>query len=363
MSEAIPQDIIAKDTVLTGVEGALGRLHLNRPDALNSLDLDMVRKIAREIEALESNPAVRAIALTGEGRALCAGGDIKMIWQTGRSAPEKALVFWAEEYRLNARISHMGKPWLAVMDGICMGGGVGLSVHGSHRVVTERTKFAMPETGIGYFPDVGGTWALARAPRRLGFWIGLTGASIGAADTIAAGLADAMVPSHALPALLSDLESGRNVDAALKAYAADPGPSVLKENAGLIETIFGFPDMAGILAALRADGSEFAATTLSQLERKSPTSLVLTLHLLRAAEMSTSLEMCLDREYATDAAILAGHDFYEGVRAAVIDKDRNPAWSPARLEEIDQPALLATIKPLPSLFPAAVSESARWKEK
>ncbi|MCM2293958.1 enoyl-CoA hydratase/isomerase family protein [Allorhizobium sp. BGMRC 0089] len=340
----------ASGTVLVGVEGALGRLHLNRPEALNSLDLDMVRKIAGEVDALESNPAVRAIALTGEGRALCAGGDIKMIWQTGRTAPQEALAFWAEEYRLNARISHMRKPWLALMDGICMGGGVGLSVHGSHRIVTERTRFAMPETGIGYFPDVGGTWALARAPQHLGFWIGLTGASIGAADTIAAGLADAMVPSASIPALLSDIGSGRTVDAALDAYSAPPGPSVLAEQADLIDRIFRIPDICGIFAALRADGSDFAATTLAQLETKSPTSLVLTLYLLREAERSTSLEACLDREYAADAAILAGHDFYEGVRAAVIDKDRNPVWKPARLEDVDQRALVAAISPRPSLF-------------
>ncbi|MCM2477563.1 enoyl-CoA hydratase/isomerase family protein [Rhizobium sp. CG5] len=353
---------MASDTVLTGVDGALGRIHLNRPEALNSLDLDMVRKIAWEIEALESNPSVRVIALTGEGRALCAGGDIKMIWQTGRTAPEEALAFWAEEYRLNARISHMRKPWLALMDGICMGGGVGLSVHGSHRVVTERTRFAMPETGIGYFPDVGGTWVLARAPQHLGFWIGLTGASIGAADTIAAGLADVMVPSDVLPALLSDIASGRSVDTAIAAHRVDPGVSTLKENAALIDSVFAMRDMAGVFKALRAVGSDFAAMTVAHLEGKSPTSLVLTLHLLREAQRSASLEACLDREYAADAAILHGHDFYEGVRAAVIDKDRNPAWSPARLEEVDQQALLAAIKPLPSLFPIALSENLRRKE-
>ncbi|UNK41000.1 enoyl-CoA hydratase/isomerase family protein (plasmid) [Shinella sp. H4-D48] len=345
-----------------GVDGALGRIHLNRPEALNSLNLDMVRKIAWEIEALESNPAVRAIALTGEGRALCAGGDIKMIWQTGRTTPEAALAFWAEEYRLNARISHMRKPWLAVMDGICMGGGVGLSVHGSHRVVTERTRFAMPETGIGYFPDVGSTWTLARAPEHLGFWIGLTGASIGAADTIAASLADVMIPSEAVPGLLSDIASGRTVDAALDSYSVDPGASALKDNAALIDRIFRIENIAGIFAALRADGSDFAMATLAHLAGKSPTSLVLTLHLLREANGSTSLEDCLDREYAADATILAGHDFYEGVRAAVIDKDRAPVWSPARLEDVNQAALLAAIKPRPSLFPRLPSDSLQWKE-
>lgn len=355
MSEDVPAGIIGNDTVLVWPEGALGRIHLNRPEALNSLNLEMVRQIGEGITQLENNPAVRTIALTGEGRALCAGGDIKMIWQSGRTSPAEALAFWAEEYRLNARISQLSKPWLAVMDGICMGGGVGLSVHGRHRIVTERTRFAMPETGIGYFPDVGGTWALARAPKHLGYWIGLTGATIGAADTIAAGLADALVPSTAIPDLLADIASGRAVETAIETHAVDPGLSSLKHNAGLIDSAFALEGMQSILSALAAAGSDFAKSTIALLEAKSPTSLVLTLHLLRAAESSTSLETCLDREYAADALILDGHDFYEGVRAAVIDKDRNPVWAPARLSDVDEARLVSAIEPRPSLFQTAIS--------
>ncbi|WP_062235519.1 enoyl-CoA hydratase/isomerase family protein [Aureimonas sp. N4] len=335
------------------VDGALGRIHLDRPEALNSLDLGMIRAIADALDRFERDDSVRAVALTGEGRALCAGGDIKMIWRVGRTQPEEALGFWAEEYRLNARIARSPKPWVAVMDGICMGGGVGLSVHGSHRVVTERTRFAMPETGIGYFPDVGGTFALSRAPHRLGFWLGLTGASVGAADAIAAGLADTMIPSDAIPALLADLAAGRPADAALAAHAADPGPSRLADHAGLIEAVFAGADISAILSALRADGSAFSAETLALLDAKSPTSLVLTLHLLQEALRSPDLETCLDREYAADAAILQGHDFYEGVRAAVVDKDRNPVWRPATLAEVDAPALVASLRPHSSLFPSA----------
>ncbi|WP_062119973.1 enoyl-CoA hydratase/isomerase family protein [Aureimonas sp. AU40] len=337
--------------VVTYTEGALGRIHLNRPKALNSLTLEMVRLISDGLDALEADGAIRPIALTGEGdRALCAGGDIKMIWSLGRSDPAAAMAFWAAEYRLNARIARLRKPWVALMDGICMGGGVGLSVHGSHRVVTERTRFAMPETRIGYFPDVGGTFALSRARQNLGLWIGLTGATIGAADTIAAGLADAMVPSGRLPALLGDLALGRSADEALAAHAADPGPSELAAHAGLIEAAFGAGRMADGIAVLREEGSDFARATLAHLERGSPTSHVLTLHLLRAAKASPDLETCLDREYAADALMLAGHDFYEGVRAAVIDKDGAPRWSPARLEEVNEAALLAALRPLPSLF-------------
>lgn len=339
--------------VRADVDGALGRIHLDRPEALNSLDLGMIRAIAHALDQFEGNDRVRAVALTGEGRALCAGGDIKMIWRVGRTQPEEALGFWAEEYRLNARIARSPKPWVAVMDGICMGGGVGLSVHGSHRVVTERTRFAMPETGIGYFPDVGGTFALSRAPHRLGFWLGLTGASVGAADAIAAGLADTMIPSDAIPALLADLAAGHRADATLAAHAADPGPSRLADYAGVIEAVFAGADMRAILSALRADGSKFSAETLALLDAKSPTSLVLTLHLLQEALRSPDLETCLDREYAADAAILRGHDFYEGVRAAVVDKDRNPVWRPATLAEVDRPALVAALRPHPSLFPSA----------
>ena len=342
------------DPVLISVEGALGRVHLNRPEVLNSLDLQMVRLINAGLDRLEADPRVRVIALTGAGdRALCAGGDIKMLWSTGRSDPERAMGFWAEEYRLNARIHRLETPWVAVMDGICMGGGVGLSVHGRHRIVTGRTKFAMPETGIGYFPDVGGSYALSRAPQGLGMWLGLTGATVGAADVIAAGLADAMIPSDRIAALLADLAAGHDPQQAIANHAADPGPSRLQGNAALIESCFAAGDMRGILDALAADGSGFATETLDLLARKSPTSLVLTLHLLRQGAASPDLETCLDREFAGDALILKTHDFYEGVRAAVIDKDRNPQWSPARLDDVDQAALIAKLQPLPSLFAAA----------
>ena len=341
--------------VVISVEGALGRVHLNRPEVLNSLNLDMVRLIWAGLDRLEADPAVRAIALTGEGdRALCAGGDIKSIWSSGRSEPEKPMTFWAEEYRLDARIHRLAKkPWVAVMHGICMGGGVGLCIHGRHRIMTEKVKLATPEVGIGYFPDVGATWALARAPRGIGLWIGLTGATIGAADGIAAGLADAMVPGASIPALLADLAVGRAPEVAIAAHAADPGPSRLAAHAGLIERAFAGDDMAAIVDALRADGSDFATETLAAVAKNSPTSLVLALHLLRAGAASPDLETCLDREFAANALILRGNDFYEGVRAAVIDKDRNPKWQPAALGAVDAGALIAGLVALPSLFATA----------
>lgn len=337
--------------VLISVTGALGRVHLNRPEALNSLTLEMVRLIEAGLDRLEADPAVRVIALTGEGdRALCAGGDLKSLWSSGRTRPDLPMTFWAEEYLLDARIHRLAKPWVAVMHGVCMGGGVGLAIHGRHRIVTERVKFATPEVSIGYFPDVGATWALPRAPGGIGLWIGLTGATIGAADCIAAGLADAMVPAASLPALLADLAAGHPPDTAIAARAADPGPSRLIAEAGLIDAAFAGADMPAIMARLRADGSDFAVETLAALSRNSPTSLVLALHLLRAGAGAPDLETCLDREFAANALILRGNDFYEGVRAAVIDKDRAPKWHPATVGAVDAAALIAGLVPLPSLF-------------
>jgi enoyl-CoA hydratase len=335
--------------VLISVQGALGRVHLNRPEALNSLNLEMVRLIWAGLDRLEADPAVKVIALTGEGeRALCAGGDIKSIWTHGRSDPAIPLGFWAEEYRLNARIARLDKPWVAVMHGICMGGGVGLCIHGRHRVMTETVRFATPEVTIGYFPDVGATWALPKTP--LGFWIGLTGATIGAADGIAAGLADALVPTGVVPALLADLAAGIAPDVAIAAHQAAAGPSRLMAEVGLIERAFARQDMLEIMRALQADGSAFAVETLGLLAKNSPSGLVMALHLLRAGAGSADLETCLDREFAASALFLKGSDFYEGIRAAVIDKDRAPKWHPATLEAVDQGALVAGLVPLPSLF-------------
>jgi len=332
------------DEVLVTRAGAAGHLRLNRPAALNSLTAGMIEALHAGLDRHLADAHVRVIVLSGAGpRGLCAGADIKALHALGRGTPAAALDFWASEYRLVARIARAGKPWLALMDGICMGGGAGLAMHGAHRVVTERTRFAMPETGIGYFPDVGASWTLPRAPGALGLWLGLTGASIGAADVIAAGLADAMVPADALPALVADLESGRAPGAAIAAHAADPGPSALEAKVATIATAFAAPDMAAIMAALAADGSAFARETGDILATRSPTGLVVALHLLRLGAESPDLETCLARELEGDALILRQADFYEGIRAAVIDRDRKPQWHPARLADVDARALLAGI--------------------
>ncbi|MFO1071267.1 MAG: enoyl-CoA hydratase/isomerase family protein [Geminicoccaceae bacterium] len=327
--------------VLVERVGSLGRIRLNRPQALNSLTLPMIRAIALGLERCERDPAIVAILLTGEGgRALCAGGDVRAIHDAGRSGDPMPMEFWRAEYRLNARIDACPKPYLAFMDGIVMGGGVGLSAHGHRRLTTERTRLAMPETGIGYFPDVGGTWLLAHAPGEVGTYLGLTGATIGAADAIHAGLADLHLPAACLPELvarLAELPMGADdaaLDHLLAAFATDPGPAPLAAHRAAIDAAFAGDAVEAILAALGRQDSAFAQATLDMLAQRSPTSLKLTLRLLRLGRASPDLATCLERELRADRQILQGHDFYEGVRAALIDKDRNPRWSPATLAEV-----------------------------
>jgi len=326
------------DEVIVETEGSLGRIRLNRPKALNALNHEMVGLIDRALDRFGADGAVTAVLLTGEGeRALCAGGDLRSLYENETAVAED---FWRDEYRLDSRISRYEKPFVAVMDGITMGGGVGLSGHAAHRIVTERSRVAMPETGIGYLPDVGGTWLLPRAPGELGTYLGLTGAQIGAPDAILCGMADAFVPSAALPDLIAALASGEAVEAALARHAKDPGPAPLAAHRAVIDRCFAFDMVDEILAALAVDGSDFAAETTAVLLTKAPSSLVLTLCLLRLGRAAPNLEACLEREFHASLALLDEGDFREGIRAAVIDKDKSPRWNPPRLDEVD-PARIA----------------------
>lgn len=326
------------DEVIVDVEGHLGRIRLNRPKALNALNHPMVGLIDRALDRFAADPAVTAVLLTGEGeRALCAGGDLRSLYENETAFAED---FWRDEYRLDSRISRYEKPFVAVMDGITMGGGVGLSGHAAHRIVTERSRVAMPETGIGYFPDVGGTWLLPRAPGELGTYLGLTGAQIGAADAILCGTADVFVPSAALPDLVAALSAGDEVTAAIARLAQDPGPAPLAARRDCIDRCFAFDMVDEILSALHAEGSDFAAETRTVLLTKAPSSLVLTLCLLRLGRGAPRLEACLEREFHASLALLAEGDFREGIRAAVIDKDKTPRWNPASLAAVD-PARIA----------------------
>jgi enoyl-CoA hydratase len=322
-------------------EGAAGVIRLNRPKAINAVTLEMFRDIDKALDRFEADPAVALVLLEGAGeRGLCAGGDIRALYESSQVAGDLGKILWREEYILNARIATFPKPYVAFMDGIVMGGGVGLAAHGSHRVVTDRTKLAMPEVGLGFFPDVGGTWLLSRSPGDIGTYFGLTGQTMNGPDAVYAGFANAVVPAGKLAALREALTgiragaSSADVKAVIDGFATGETAGPVAALQPQIDSWFEHDRMEDIFEALRRDGSELAHSTLKTLNEKSPRGMVVTLKLLRLARASSSLEECLVREYRAALEVFASDDFREGVRAAVIDKDRKPKWSPPRIEDV-----------------------------
>lgn len=337
----MPDTSIQSDEVLIDRIGSAAVILLNRPKALNSLNSAMVRAMKAALEEFAGNPEISCVVVKGEGeRGLCAGGDIRVIYESGKSDDPEVTRFWREEFPLNYMISRYEKPYVVLMDGIVMGGGVGIASHGKHRIVTERTRLAMPETGIGYVPDVGATWLLPRAPGETGTWMALTGEVIGAADAIYTNLADVNVPSERLAPLveaLGELKGGASdeqVRAVIDRFAVVPGESPLEAYRDLIDRVFRFDTVEEVVEALNREDDEFSIRTRDIIAKRSPTSLKLALRLIRRGRESSSLVECLEGEFTAGAEILRNHDFYEGVRAAIIDKDRNPKWSPATLEEV-----------------------------
>lgn len=319
--------------VLLTVQGALGRITLNRPKAINSLTLEMVREITGALERWRADEQVRAVLIEGAGeRGLCAGGDIRALYDAAKAGDESlAKAFWSEEYRLNAALSHYPKPVVGLMDGVCMGGGVGITAHGSHRVVTDRSKIGMPEVGIGFLPDVGGTFLLSQAPGELGTHLALTGAPISGADAIALGLADHYVPADQLEAFAEALTAG-DPDAALARFSTEPPPAPVAAQREWIDDAYAADDVEQILTRLRARPEEAAQQAAELIETKSPTSLKVTLRALRSRP--ATLEQALDQEYRLALAAVEIGDFVEGVRATLVDKDKDPKWSPERLEQV-----------------------------
>ncbi len=322
-------------------EGTVGVIRLNRPKTINAVTLEMFRDIDKALGQFESDPAVGLILLEGAGeRGLCAGGDIRALYESSQVKGDLGKILWREEYILNDRIARFPKPYVAFMDGIVMGGGVGLSAHGRHRVVTERTRLGMPEVGLGFFPDVGGTWLLSRSPGEIGTYFGLTGQTMNGPDAIYARFADAVVPSDRLAALREALVklgaevNSAEVKAMIDAFATGETSGPVAALQPQIDRWFAHDRMGDIVAALRRDGSELARSTLKTLNEKSPRGMVVALKLLRLARESSSLEQCLVREYRAALEVFASDDFREGVRAAVIDKDRNPRWSPPTIEQV-----------------------------
>lgn len=320
--------------VLFDVRGHTGVITLNRPRALNALTHPMVLRIDEALARWAQDPAVHQVLIRGAGeRGLCAGGDIRAIHDDAKAGGGASAAFWRDEYRLNARIARYPKPYVALMDGIVMGGGVGVSAHGSVRVVTERSRVAMPETGIGFVPDVGGTHLLARAPGLVGTHLALTGAAVGAADAVYCGLADHCVPAARLPELTAELATSPAATV-LERYATAPGPGELAGRRAWIDHCYAADTVEEIVERLLGHGDPAAKEAAETVLAKSPTSLKVTLAALRRAAAPGPLERDLVREFRVSCRALAAPDLVEGVRAQVVDKDRTPRWSPAALADV-----------------------------
>jgi enoyl-CoA hydratase/carnithine racemase len=332
----------AEPSIIVRREGAAGTLLMNRPKALNALDLAMIRAFQAAIDAWKDDAGVKLVILEGAGgKAFCAGGDVRGIRQfalDGDTASVEA--FFAEEYSVNAGIARFGKPWLSLMDGVCMGGGIGVSVHNGPRVVTEHALLAMPETAIALFPDVGTSYVLPRLPGGVGTWLALTGARLKGADAVHAGLASHYVPRAKLAALREALLKG---DAGVVAqFAETPPEASFAPHRAAIDRCFSVNSMPEILAALTAEGTDWAKEQIAVLRRMSPTSLCVSLELIRRGAKAT-LDECLAMELALTRVVVHKHpDFCEGVRAVLVDKGNPPAkWTPGSIEEVDPAAIAA----------------------
>ena len=350
------QNSSSEAELLTERAGNLGIITLNRPQALNALTLGMIEAMDESLDHWARDDSVKAVAIRGAGeKAYCAGGDVRAVWQAGRNGtPGHGLTrefFW-EEYSLNHDLHHYPKPIVALIDGITMGGGVGVSIHCSHRVAGDRTLFAMPETAIGFFPDVGGSYFLPRFPGRTGLYLALTGDRLKAADCCLVGVANhhsgPAGPDAVLDALVKADLSGDAHDAVTRALSAldvPAGEAPLAAVAEDIDRLFSAPSVPEIVQALEKDGSDFAAKTLETLRKRSPFSVMLTFELInRGAQMS--FDDCMTMEFRISQALMAGGDFYEGIRAVLVDKDHTPKWDPARIEEVDPAKVAACFDPL-----------------
>jgi enoyl-CoA hydratase len=336
----------AEPEVLIERTGHLGRIILNRPRAINALTAAMVSAIRGALDEWEHDDGVATVLLSGAGeRGLCAGGDIVAIYRDAGNGGAASARFWAEEYELNARISSYPKPYVAIMDGIVLGGGVGVSAHGRHRIVTERTKVGMPETGIGFVPDVGGTYLLSRALGELGTHAALTAGTMTGADAILLGLADVYVDSSRLEELAAALAEKPAGDV-LRNFAGEAPEAPLAAARHWIDECYGHDDVESILDALLRSGNKDANSAASAVQAKSPTSLKVTLQSLRRARALPDLVSVLAQEYRVSLHALAAPDFAEGVRAQVIDKDRNPRWQPASLQEVRRSDVDAYFEPV-----------------
>jgi enoyl-CoA hydratase len=337
---------MTQDVVIRS-EGAAGRITLNRPKALNALNLAMTDAITAALVQWRDDDRIKHIVIDGAGgRAFCAGGDIRAVYDAIPTDPEYPRAYWRAEYRLNAMIARYGKPYVALMDGFCLGGGVGLSAHGSHRIVTERSQVGMPETAIGFTPDVGGSWLLARAPGHAGEYMAATAYRMNAADAIHAGFADTAIRAEEIPSFVATLCQGRDAGETAQRFAIMPGSSDLAARRAVIDSVFGAETIQEAARRLAAKGGRWAEETLRMIFAHSPTALAAAHFAVRKVRRLASVEEAIDHEYRYAHRAVGLHDFREGVRALLVDKGGKPQWRPARLDDVrlsDVKALFAPI--------------------
>ncbi|WP_420550078.1 enoyl-CoA hydratase/isomerase family protein [Curvivirga sp.] len=331
-----------EDEILFEEKGGVGIITLNRPKALNALTLGMIRAMDPKLKEWETDESIHMVLIKGAGeKAFCAGGDVRAVWEAGHNGDDLTDAFFREEYILNRRIHRFPKPYVALLDGVTMGGGVGLSVHGSHRVVTDTTLFAMPETAIGLFPDVGGSWFLNKCPGESGMYLALTGARLKAADCIAVNMATDYVLSEKMDALLDAFISAdwshpypeTLVNEIIAKFATEAGDAPIRNDFAVIDACFAKESVEDIWAALEEEGGEFAQMALKFMRKKSPLSMKMSLKQLREGKKLT-FEDCMIMEFRLSQACVTGTEFYEGVRSVLVDKDHAPKWVPETLEEV-----------------------------
>lgn len=339
MNTIASEDIIFSE--LSGKNGSIGHILLNRPKALNALTTEMCQAFYTQLTQWQNNKQIKAVIIQGEGeRAFCAGGDIRSLYYNGKENVSEALNFFRHEYRMNAAIFHFNKPYIALLDGITMGGGAGVSMHGSHRVATERLVYAMPETGIGFFPDIGAGHFLSRLAERIGIYLGLTGDRINAADAFQFGIVKHVISSdkqsdivQALTDLSFTARDHDKVSAVLDSFAVKPETSKLSNFRHQIADCFDASSINEIIVRLEELNSDWSRHTLKKLQSKSPISLKVTFEQLRRA-VNMKFDDIMNMEFNIASQFLRTPDFYEGVRAAVIDKDQSPHWQPASLKTV-----------------------------
>ncbi len=346
--------------VITRSDSGCGHITLNRPKALNALTLDMCRSIIAALQSWQADPDTGAVIIDhGEGRGFCAGGDIRVLFESLKGDGREARDFFRTEYGMNHLLFEFKKPTICFMDGVVMGGGAGIAMPCRYRVASELTMFAMPETGIGLFPDVGGGWFLSRLPGRIGQWLAMTGARLNGADCMSVGLATHYLPHDALAQVKLRIANAPDaIDAILRDAAMPPPMAGIDRQRHAIDRLFASDRVEDIVAALKADPSPWAAEQLAQIEKKSPRSCKIALRQLSLGRRFTRFSDNMRMEFRMATRLIEIPDFIEGVRAFVIDKDNRPAWTPPRFEDVSDGEIDAIFAPLP----AGEEWTELWKE-